>query len=113
MSSPAANDANAWLVQILLPMYNAEGKVFEKDLYDEVRAELMDRFEGLTAYVRSPATGLWKSEEKRQTVRDDVLLYEVVTSTFDAAWWKSYSKELGQRFQQETIMIRASQVLLL
>ena len=44
----------------------------------ETRRELVARFNGVTAYVRSPAKGLWVSPEG-QTETDDVVMVEVVT----------------------------------
>lgn len=54
------------------------------------RRELAEAFDGLTAYLRSPATGLWTAPDGRQE-RDDVVMVEVVTDTFDRAWWRRYA----------------------
>jgi hypothetical protein len=64
------------------------------------------RFKGLTAYVRSPAAGLWTAPDGR-TERDDVVMVEVVTDRFDRAWWRAYSATLAERFEQEVIHVRA------
>ena len=72
----------------------------------ETRRELVDRFKGVTAYVRSPAKGLWTAPDGH-TEADDVVMVEVVTDTFDRAWWRTYSATLAQRFAQDTIHVRA------
>ena len=63
-------------------------------------------FKGLTAYVRSPAKGLWTAPDGHTEV-DDVVMVEVVTDTFDRAWWRAYAATLARRFDQESIHIRA------
>ena len=34
-------------------------------------------------------------------------MVEVVTATFDRAWWRSYTATLAARFNQESIHVRA------
>ena len=34
-------------------------------------------------------------------------MVEVVTDTFDRAWWRAYSATLAERFRQERIHLRA------
>jgi len=49
-----------YLVQILLPRADNSGNPFQRQEYDEVKEELAHAFEGVTAYLRAPAEGLWK-----------------------------------------------------
>ncbi len=100
------------LVQILLPLYDNERKLFPQQEYELVRDELTERFGGLTSYVQSPAKGLWK-ESGAGTVQDDIVIYEVMTGLLDRAWWHGYRKELSVRFRQELLIVRVSQVELL
>jgi hypothetical protein len=92
------------LIQLLLPT-GANGDSAVTALA-ETRRELVDRFKGVTAYVRSPAKGLWTAQDGH-TESDDVVMVEVVTDTFDRAWWRTYSATLAQRFAQDTIHVRA------
>ena len=92
------------LIQLLLPT-GASGDSSVTELA-ETRRELVDRFKGVTAYVRSPAKGLWTAPDGH-TEADDVVMAEVVTDTFDRAWWRTYSATLAQRFAQDTIHVRA------
>ena len=94
------------LVQLLLPLYDHEGRPFAREMFDRVRDELTDTFGGVTAYRRSPAEGLWK-EEDGGVNRDAVVIYEVMAEELDRAWWKRYGEELKRRFRQEEMMIRA------
>ena len=104
---------DAHLVQILLPLADNDGRPFGPDLHAKVRAELTDRFGGLTAYTRAPAQGLWRDGADR-TSRADVVVFEVVAEGgLDAAWWGDYRRALEARFRQERILVRAQAIRLL
>jgi hypothetical protein len=93
------------LIQVLLPTTAPAGTQVMTPLA-ETRRELADKFSGVTAYVRSPAKGLWTAPDGH-TEADDVVMVEVVTETFDRGWWRTYAATLAQRFQQKTIHVRA------
>ncbi|WP_395746098.1 hypothetical protein [Prosthecobacter sp.] len=93
------------LVQILLPLYDNQHEKLDAALYAEVKAELTEQYGGLTAHIRSPAEGRWK--EAGNEVRDEIIIYEVMTDTLDPAWWHAYRRELEARFHQAEIVIRA------
>jgi len=97
------------LIQMLLPTRSAAGAAFTDELLQRTREELVDQFGGLTAYTRSPATGVWTSP-RGDVEEDKVLMIEVLSARFDKEWWRSYAETLKQRFEQETIHIRASDV---
>ena len=93
------------LIQLLLPTRGAGGTDGLAPLA-ETRRELAARFNGLTAYLRSPAKGLWTAPDGH-TEEDDVVMVEVVTDAFDRAWWRTYAATLAARFGQESIHLRA------
>lgn len=95
------------LVQLLLPLYDHTGRSFDPAHYVQIRQTLTERFGGLTAYTRAPAAGLWKDEE--QTIRDDVVVYEVMEE-LDRDWWSVYREALRRAFQQDELMVRAQVV---
>ena len=99
------------LIQLLLPVSGAATADGPTPLA-ETRRELADRFTGLTAYVRSPAKGLWTAPDGH-TEQDEVVMFEVVTDTFDRAWWRTYAATLSERFCQEVIHVRAMPVEML
>ncbi|MBI2354145.1 MAG: hypothetical protein HYV06_03790 [Deltaproteobacteria bacterium] len=101
-----------YLVQILLPLYDNSGGPFPQPEYVRVRDELTERFGGITTYLRSPAEGLWR-ETPTTTVRDDIVIYEVMTEQLDRAWWRSYRQELSTRYRQDMLIVRVSEVQLL
>ena len=97
------------LLQLFLPVYDASQRPFPRAMFDAVRAELAERYGGVTAYLRSPAVGLWEDGEG-ECVRDDVLLFEVMVEAIDRPWWFEYRRELERRFAQDEILLRASAV---
>ena len=99
------------LIQLLLPT-STTARPDSLAPLAQTRRELADRFTGVTAYVRSPAKGLWTAPDG-QVEQDDVVMVEVVTDTFDRAWWRAYAGTLADRFQQESIHLRALPVELL
>lgn len=99
-------------IQLLLPLYDNQGNPLPRDLFAQVRSELVARFGGLTAYTRSPANGLWQ-DDTGTTVRDDLVIYEIMAKQLDAQWWHDYRRELEQRFQQDALVVRAHPVQLL
>ena len=99
------------LVQILLPLRDNDGEAFPPERYGEVRTTLKKRFGGLTAYSRAPAEGLWTDEGA--TVRDDIVVLEVMADELDPAWWQRFRQELERTFKQDTVVIRAQALTLL
>jgi hypothetical protein len=99
------------LVQILLPLYDNDGRALSEELFTTIRSELTERFGGLTAFTSAPAEGLWKSEGR--THHDEIVVFEVMAATLDAGWWQRYRKTLEERFSQNSIMIRAQSTTLL
>ncbi|WP_257452328.1 hypothetical protein [Archangium lipolyticum] len=93
------------IVQFLLPLRDNERRPFARADFEKVRAELTDRFGGVTAFLQSPAAGAWK--EEGETVRDEMLLFEVMVEALDRAWWSGYRAELERRFRQERVLVRA------
>jgi hypothetical protein len=96
-----------YLVQILLPTADNEGRLFGREHFDAVRRELTERFGGVTAFVQSPALGLWKDEERGGTLRDRMILIEVMTERLERGWWQRYRKRLERTFRQQAIVVRA------
>ena len=97
------------LVQILVPLFSNDGRRIEPAQLAEVRRELTERFGGVTAYQRAPATGLWRGPDG-DVDRDDMIMVEVVVEKFDREWWTRYRHELERRFEQESIHARALSV---
>ncbi len=93
------------VVQFLLPLRDNERRPFTRADFEKVRTELTDRFGGVTAFLQSPAVGAWK--EEGETVRDEMLLFEVMVDALDRGWWRGYREELERRFRQERVIVRA------
>ena len=100
------------LVQILLPLANNDGQPFGDEVFANTRAELTERFGGLTAHLRAPARGLWKAGDGDLS-RDDIVILEVMTESLDTGWWRTYRSTLEARFQQDVIVVRATAMVVL
>jgi hypothetical protein len=95
-----------YLVQLLLPLQDNAGITFPRRDFEIVRTELTERYGGVTAYLRSPAAGVWTTEEGT-VARDQVVMVEVVVEDLDRGWWGAYRYELEARFRQAEILMRA------
>lgn len=73
------------LIQVLLPTTFPNGAASQEasaalaDTRRELAANSPRRFDGLTAYVRSPAKGVWTAPDGHAE-QDDVVMVEVVVS---------------------------------
>ncbi len=95
-----------YIVQFLLPLRDNARRPFVRADFERVHAELTERFGGATAFLQAPASGAWK-EEEGATVRDEMVLFEVMVQALDRKWWGGYREDLERRFRQERIVMRA------
>ena len=66
------------LIQILLPLATAGGR----PRFEGVLEALTTEFGGATAFVNSPARGLWEDHGQRE--HDRIVTIEVMVENFDA-----------------------------
>jgi hypothetical protein len=88
------------LVQLLLPV-----KPDCDHHIARVREELVEHFDGVTAYVRAPARGAWVASDGQEE-HDDIIMIEVVVGELDRGWWRQYRETLAARFREEQIHLR-------
>lgn len=96
------------LVEILLPLRDADNEPFPAAYYDELAQQLTDRFGGVTSFLRAPAEGRWHGSGAMH--RDDIAVIEVMTRSFDREWWTALKRELTERFRQQELIIRCQMV---
>ena len=96
-----------FLVEILLPLYDNEGRAFGAAEFDRVRDELAARFGGVTAFRRAPAEGVWA--EGGEVSRDRIVIFEVMADALEREWWAAYRRGLEARFRQEKLVVRATE----
>lgn len=96
----------AFVIQLILPIYDNNGQLFPAELSKQVRTELTAKFGGLTAYTRAPAEGTWRDEDGKMQ-RDDVVIVEVMTPSLDRQWWTRYALDVATRFEQKELVVRA------
>jgi hypothetical protein len=99
------------LVQVFLPVRDNRGRRFKRAIYTQLRRDLVRHFGGLTAYMRSPAHGLWTS--RGSTKRDDMIIFEVMTPRANRKWWRLYRHRLEGIFRQDEIVVRVHNIVLL
>jgi hypothetical protein len=97
------------LIQLLIPLHDNHKQPFPTAYFSKVREDLTNCFGGVTAFVRSPALGLWK-EDSDQINRDEVIMFEVLTEQLDRNWWADYRKQLQEKFRQEEVLVWASSI---
>ena len=98
-----------YCVEILLPMAGEDGRLRPRAAFEALKARLVDRFGGLTAFTRSPAEGLWDGPGEGVD-RDRIVIFEVMAPEIDAAWWSSLRQELEREFRQQELVIRAHEI---
>jgi hypothetical protein len=96
------------LIQLLLPLHNNRKQKLPSAHFETVRQKLMDQFGGVTAFLRSPAMGLWKEAEGVN--RDEVVMFEVLADDLDEEWWRAYREKLEKEFQQDEILVWATNI---
>ncbi len=89
------------LIQLLLPVKARDSD----EKISQTRQELVDMYDGVTAYLRSPAKGAWIAPGGQEE-HDDVIMVEVLVSDLDRQWWRDYGKQLAERFGEARIHIR-------
>jgi hypothetical protein len=95
-----------YVIHFLLPLNDNHGQRFDSRLFRQVSGELTERFGGVTAFIRSPALGLWK-ETVEQVNHDEVVMFEVHAAELDRSWWINYRMKLEKTFRQEELMLWA------
>ena len=101
----------SYLVQILLPLKDNQGRKFPDSFFSEIQDVLTQRFGGVTAYSRAPAQGIWARGTRK--VHDDIVVIEVMTPTPDASWWRGFRRLLEKTLRQDRVVIRAQNMKLL
>jgi len=97
-----------YLIQLFLPLHDNENQAIPVEHFNTVRTELTRRFGGVTAFLRSPAKGLW--EENDEINQDDVVLFEIIAENFAKDWWREYRGQLQCLFKQKEVLIWATSV---
>jgi len=95
-----------YLVQLLLPLHDNQGNAFAPQLFEDVRHQMTERFGGVTAYVRAPASGAFRNS-RGSVMQDDVVVLEVMCAELDRPFWSDYREQLTSQFAQEELVVRA------
>jgi hypothetical protein len=98
-----------YLIELLLPLYDNDGRPFGPGAFAAVRRDLLDRFGGVTAHTQAPAHGLWEDADGR-VQRDEVVVFEVMADTLDRDWWTEWRHRLEHDFRQQEVIVRATRL---
>ena len=94
-----------FLIQILIPLTDNEGKKFSSEKLSSLKDILIKKFGGLTVFSQAPAVGLWE-KTKKEVLRDQIVVFEIMTKKKKYNWWKDFRKWLEKEFEQDFIVIR-------
>ncbi len=95
-----------YLIQLILPLHDNDKTPFPREEFESLHNELTHNFGGVTAFLGSPAIGLWKDDDD-EVSRDDVVMFEVMVDQLDRDWWAQFRRILEERFRQEEVLVRA------
>ncbi|MBL7712866.1 MAG: inorganic diphosphatase [Chitinophagaceae bacterium] len=95
----------AQLIQLFLPLQDAQGKPFPQTYFTTVQKQLLDKFGGVTVYSYAPASGLWENEQS-SIVSDKMLIFEVMADTMDIRFWEQYKSAVTKKFRQKELLLR-------
>lgn len=101
-----------FVVELFLPLERPDGTPVEPGVFERVKAQLTDRFGGVTSYLQSPAEGAWKPSS-HEIIHDRVAIFEVMVKDVDTTWWRDYRRLLEQELDQDQILARLYQVTVL
>ena len=92
-------------MQIFLPRFDGRGRRVPRSVFETIARELTKEFGGVTAFLHSPALGLWR---KKGTIhRDAVVVFEIMVPRVSRAYWHARRRRLEIQFRQREIVIRA------
>ncbi|MBD1432293.1 inorganic diphosphatase [Sphingobacterium sp. DN00404] len=97
------------LFEIFLPLKNNKNSAFPQHYFDDLRHLLVRKFGGVTVYQRSPVTGIWDNPEEGHE-RDELIIYEVMSSTGEEVFWTQLKADLANQFKQDKLLIRSSRM---
>ena len=97
-----------FVIEIFLPLRDNDGTRLPQSLFTAVRTELAHRFGGVTAFMRSPAVGIWTDDEGVAR-RDEIVVFEVMTDAVDTQWWQAHRTRLERTFKQAEVLIRVTE----
>ncbi len=86
-----------YLTQLVLPLHDNNKEKFPEEYFIRVREDLTERFGGVTAFLRSPAIGLWK-EGNDEVNRDEVVMFEVMAEQLDQEGWAAIGDNCKANF---------------
>ena len=95
---------NKLRIEVLLPLFDNDGKPIEESKFLETSKELAAKFRGCTALT--PAEGLWMNKDSVTSEDVNSGFYVVAPYIEDSInYFESYKDTLKYRFRQEEIFV--------
>lgn len=101
-----------YLVQLFLPLIDDNAKPYPSSHFESTKKELVKVFGGISVFGQLPVAGTWENGKGEQE-KDKLIVFEVMTSVIDKAYWKALRKSLEKKFAQELVVIRSLSIGLL
>ena len=97
--------------ELLIPLFDNEGQLFEPEKILSVHDKLLERFGGCRMEPLSPHIG--SSIESEQVYYDQLLMYTIDAPREDASlnWFQDYKESLKIEFKQVEIYLAVSEIL--
>lgn len=100
-----------YLVRLFLPLQDNDRQPFPPGFYRRIEDELATRFGGVTAHLDVAASGRWRDGGENHD--DAIVIFEVVLTDADRAWWAAYRESLALKFRQKSILVTLQQIEIL
>jgi hypothetical protein len=104
-----AKEFDMVLIEILLPLNDNSAMPFPTSLFRGLQEQLAEKFGGVTTYMRSPAHGLW-DDGSGIPHHDEMVLFEVMAEALDAPFWQTLKGKLADDFDQNDVVVRATEI---
>ena len=98
----------SYLIELLLPRQSGDGVPVSMDWFEQLLAELIGKFGGVTSFVRAPGKGLWDDGGKVE--QDNIAVIEVMTAEIDPIYWAKLRERLERELAQDEIVVRAHEI---
>lgn len=97
------------LVEIFVPCRYPDGRDIPGEFFTRLTAQLTEKFNGTTAFLRSPAEGAWVNEQGHCD-HDEIVIFEVLVEDLDRDWWSEFRLGLELELDQKKLLIRATTI---
>jgi hypothetical protein len=96
-------DGRILVVQLLVPIYDREGKPYPRSVQYKIRRDLEHKFDGWSLAADKPLGGAWRNPESGQVEYDVSWRYEIGIDFVRLDELDEYLAELAHRLGQKAL----------